>query len=67
MAGNLSLSVEIGLVIAAVFIAVLWIALPFAVFGLKPLLRALLDEQKRTNDLLQKRMSTRSNAPESSK
>lgn len=33
-------------------LAVLWIALPFAVFGLKPMVRDLLNEHKRTNELL---------------
>lgn len=34
------------------FIAILWILMPFAIFGTKPLLRQLLAEQKRTNKLL---------------
>jgi hypothetical protein len=36
----------------ALLLLVLWIVLPFAVFGAKPLLRELLREQKRTNELL---------------
>ncbi|HWT18580.1 MAG TPA: hypothetical protein VN280_06660 [Variovorax sp.] len=36
----------------AIFIAILWILMPFAIFGTKPLLRQLLAEQKRTNKLL---------------
>ena len=30
----------------AIVIAILWILLPFAVFGTKPLLREILDEQQ---------------------
>jgi len=33
-------------------LAVCWIVLPFALIGLKPLLRELIREQKRTNELL---------------
>ena len=33
-------------------LGVLWILVPFAVFGIKPLLRQLLEEQRRTNQLL---------------
>lgn len=36
----------------ALILTVLWILVPFAVFGIKPLLRQLLAEQRRTNDLL---------------
>lgn len=36
-----------------VVLAILWIAMPFAIFGTKPILRELLTEQKRTNKLLQ--------------
>lgn len=38
--------------IFALILTVLWILVPFAVFGIKPLLRQLLAEQRRTNDLL---------------
>lgn len=37
----------------AFVIAVLWVLMPFAIFGTKPLLRQLLAEQKRTNRLLE--------------
>ena len=33
-------------------LVIVWIVLPFAVFGTKPLLRAVLREQQRTNELL---------------
>lgn len=36
----------------ALILTVLWILVPFAVFGIKPLLRQLIAEQRRTNDLL---------------
>ncbi|KAF1701691.1 hypothetical protein [Pseudoxanthomonas suwonensis] len=38
--------------IFALILTVLWILVPFAVFGIKPLLRQLIAEQRRTNDLL---------------
>ena len=33
-------------------VGILWILVPFAVFGIKPLLRQLIAEQKRTNEAL---------------
>lgn len=39
--------------IVAFVIAVLWLLLPFAVFGLKDLVRELIKEQKRTNVMLE--------------
>ncbi len=33
-------------------IAVLWILMPFAIFGTKDLLRELIREQKKTNEIL---------------
>lgn len=39
--------------VLAFIVAVLWILMPFAVFGTKDLLKQLLREQKRTNELLQ--------------
>lgn len=38
--------------ILGIVLVVVWILLPFAVFGVKPLLRELLREQRRTNELL---------------
>lgn len=38
--------------IFALILTILWILVPFAVFGIKPLLRQLIAEQRRTNDLL---------------
>jgi predicted PurR-regulated permease PerM len=35
-----------------IVLAVCWIIVPFAIIGTKPLLRSLLDEQRRTNQLL---------------
>lgn len=40
--------------LVALIIGVLWIFLPFAVFGTKDLIREQLAEQKRTNELLSK-------------
>jgi hypothetical protein len=38
-----------------VIVGICWIILPFAILGTKPLLRALLVEQQRTNALLEQR------------
>lgn len=38
--------------VLAIIILVLWVLLPFAVFGAKDLLKALLAEQQQTNALL---------------
>lgn len=42
------------MIIAAIFgliLTVLWILVPFALFGIKPLLRELVAEQRRANEL----------------
>ncbi len=46
----------LGAGILILILALLWIALPFALFGTKPLLRQILAEAKRTNDLLESRL-----------
>ncbi len=40
----------------AAFVLVLWTIMPFSVFGLKRLLRQCINEQKKTNTLLQEMM-----------
>lgn len=47
----------------AVLIAILWIILPFAMFGIKPLLRELIREQRTTNSLLKGRLEGRPKEP----
>ena len=37
--------------IVGLILTVLWILVPFALFGIKPLLRELIAEQRRANDL----------------
>lgn len=52
-------SVGVAYGIVAIFVLVLaicWIVLPFALIGTKPLLRQLIAETKRTNDLLDRRL-----------
>jgi hypothetical protein len=44
-------------------LAVCWIVLPFALIGLKPLLRELIREQKRTNELLAKQTANADRSP----
>jgi hypothetical protein len=45
----------IAAMIFMVIVGICWIILPFAILGTKPLLRALLVEQQRTNALLEQR------------
>ena len=45
--------VGLALWIFAIVLAVCWIIFPFALIGTKPLLRQLLREQQKTNELLQ--------------
>jgi len=33
---------------------ILWVALPFSIFGIKDLIREAIEEQKKTNELLQR-------------
>ncbi|MBO9716722.1 MAG: hypothetical protein J7507_07895 [Pseudoxanthomonas sp.] len=45
---------DIFMLIGAIFgliLTVLWILVPFALFGIKPLLRELIAEQRRANEL----------------
>ena len=48
-----------GLVITAVLIGIvimiMWIVLPFAIFGIKPLMHKLIAEVQKTNELLKHR------------
>jgi hypothetical protein len=46
----------LGAGVLILILALLWIALPFALFGTKPLLRQILAEAKRTNELLESRL-----------
>ena len=48
------------LALLGVVIAVLWVFMPFAIFGLKDLTCDLIREQRRTNDLLEKLTTQRS-------
>lgn len=42
----------VGLALLGLVISILWICMPFAIFGTKPILRELLAEQRKTNKLL---------------
>ena len=42
------------LVLFGIILAICWIILPSAILGTKPLLRQLIAETKRTNDLLER-------------
>ena len=50
--GEIGVALGIILSILAVVIAVLWILMPFAVFGIKDLAKSIIAEQKRTNEIL---------------
>jgi hypothetical protein len=43
----------VAFMLLGVLLVILWIALPLAIFGTKPILRKLLYEMQRTNDLLE--------------
>jgi hypothetical protein len=45
--------IGIALWVLGFIIAVLWVLMPFAIFGTKPLVRELIAEQRRTNRLLE--------------
>lgn len=49
-AGGLISLILIGL---GVLIGILWILMPFAIFGTKDLLKQLIREQRKTNELLE--------------
>lgn len=44
--------------VAVIVLALVWLLLPFAMFGIKPLLRELLEEQRRNNQLLLRSANT---------
>ncbi len=44
------------LVTFGIVLAICWIVLPFALFGTKPLLRQLMAEVRRNNELLDQRL-----------
>lgn len=44
------------LLLGAIVVLVLWILLPFALFGLKPLVRELIAEMRRTRETLERRL-----------
>lgn len=47
-----------------VILLIVWIILPFYIFGIKGIMKNILDEQKKTNELL-KGMLYKKHAPES--
>jgi len=51
------------IIVLVIVVAVCWIILPFAILGTKPLLRQLLNETKRTNELLERMASSAPRAP----
>lgn len=40
----------------AIVLAIMWIVLPIALIGTKPILRELVKQQQRTNELLQQQI-----------
>ena len=53
------------LVIFGIVLAICWIILPFALIGTKPLLRELIAEVKRNNQLLDQRLPALRPPPQS--
>jgi len=53
MAG-LSVTATLFLAFLLLILLIAWILLPFAMFGLKPLVRELIDEQRKTNQMLER-------------
>lgn len=53
MAGPVGGIVAVVIGLFVLLLAVLWFCLPFAVFGIKPLLREVLAQQRITNEYLQ--------------
>ena len=47
------------LVVLLTLLAVCWLLLPLALFGMKPIMRELRDEQRRTNILLEQLQQAR--------
>lgn len=50
------------LVVGGFFLAIAWIALPFAMFGIKPLLREMIDQQRIANQYLKALQSAEQDA-----
>lgn len=47
-----------------IVLVIVWIILPFAIIGTKPLLKQLIQEQQRTNELLARRLARREGGQE---
>lgn len=50
--GELGGLTALAIVVFLVILSIVWILLPFAIFGTKPLLRQIASEAQRTNELL---------------
>ena len=48
--------VWVAMIVFGIVLSIAWIVLPFALIGTKPLLRELIAETKRTNELLRQRL-----------
>lgn len=59
MATGIGSGLYVVLVVLGVVLLVLWVLLPFAVFAMKDVLRKLLKEQQRTNELLMQQAPAR--------
>lgn len=49
---GLGVFLSVALFLLGLVVAILWICMPFAIFGTKPLLRELIAEQRKTNQYL---------------
>lgn len=50
--GTLTGGISFTLLLFCILLAILWVLVPFALFGIKGLLKELIAEQRRTNALL---------------
>ena len=56
MAGEFGATLMIVVTLLLVVLAVMWVVLPLALIGTKPILREIVRQQQRTNELLQQQI-----------
>jgi len=56
--GEFGFLVWLALILIGIVLTIAWIILPFALIGTKPLLRQILAETRRTNELLRQQRET---------
>ena len=61
---EIGVTLYIVVIVFGIVLTIAWIILPFAIIGTKPILRELLRETQRTNELLQRAGASMSRAGE---